>query len=690
MKNMELLAPAGGKPQLEAALEAGANAVYFGLKKLNARAGAQNFAPEELAEIVSEVHRRGAKAYLTLNIDLAERDLGLAARTLDLAESCGVDAVLVRDAALLLFRPFFPKLSFHFSTQAAVSSSAGVEAADSLGISRVVLARELNRDEIAACCGIGDVEIEVFVQGAMCFSSSGRCYLSSWVGGRSGNRGCCASPCRVKWENESGEVGNPLSMHDLCLAQHIGALGTLGVASLKIEGRLKSAAWVSRAVELYRLALDGKLTDENLANASLELGGYAGRQMSDAFYQGTLGGLTGEGARVARPETSQETSSTEGANESVNSLSIIDDPAGGTLFNFTYQAETAQFRIPPQRIANPRRATSIVELAETLKSTLGSEDSDLEISIDPAIEDLLLPRNACNRLADQLTAFVRQSSKSSDGRVRDIALPSEVKQLLDQRKHPGCPENAKTLGMRSTLFRVSLQQAGKLIEKGPDFLARRKLIIDPKLCASSDVTGLVKSIRELGDVVHAVALPAVMYEADLKPVQAFLAELSGEIVFEVNSWDTWQLAKKANAKMIAGPGMAILNSLAAKQLQQLGFAANWISPEIDQGQLEELCSRAQSPLYLTVYANTPLMQTRVEMPSGYGENHILSDGRNVRLRPVREGSVTVFRSCVPLDWTKLKNPKVRVAQLVVDLTGSDTIDPRPTSTSLFNYDRRLR
>ena len=106
---------------------------------------------------------------------------------------------------------------------------------------------------------------------------------------------------------------------------------------LKIEGRLKSAAWVSRAVELYRLALDGKLTDEDLANASLELGGYAGRQMSDAFYQGTLGSLTGEGARVARPETGQETSGTEGANESVNSLSIIDDPAGGTLFNFSYR-----------------------------------------------------------------------------------------------------------------------------------------------------------------------------------------------------------------------------------------------------------------------------------------------------------------------------------------------------------------
>ena len=198
------------------------------------------------------------------------------------------------------------------------------------------------------------------------------------------------------------------------------------------------------------------------------------------------------------------------------------------------------------------------------------------------------------------------------------------------------------------------------------------------------MTGLVKSIRELGDVVHAVALPAVMYEADLKPIQAFLPSFQARLSSKSTPgpWN-WRKSQQNDAGPDGDPQLLRQATPATRICGEL------ISQEIDQGQLRS-CSRAPSPLYLTVYANIPLMQTRVEMPSGYGENHILSDGRNVRLRPVREGSVTVFRSCVPLDWTKLKNPKVRVAQLVVDLTGSDTIEPRPTSTSLFNYDRRLR
>ncbi len=135
-KMPELLAPAGGPDELAAALAAGADAVYFGLKKLNARTGAKNFPPEALQTVVQSIHDAHAKAYLTLNVDLAQRELGLAARTLALAEQAGVDAVLVRDPAILAFIPAFPKLAFHFSTQAAVTTSAGVEAAPSISARR--------------------------------------------------------------------------------------------------------------------------------------------------------------------------------------------------------------------------------------------------------------------------------------------------------------------------------------------------------------------------------------------------------------------------------------------------------------------------------------------------------------------------------------------------------------------------
>jgi putative protease len=251
----ELLAPAGDRECLDAALEAGADAVYFGLRMLNARRGAKNFVQDEIAAVVEAAHDRGARAYLTLNIDLSERELGQAARILELARQCRVDAVLVRDPALLAMKPHFPELEFHFSTQTCMTNSSDAAAAAELGISRVVLAREMSLGEIAAASSVPGVETEVFVQGALCFSVSGRCLLSSWAGGRSGNRGTCTSPCRVPWSLD-GEPAQPFfSMHDLGAIDRLEELRLAGVRALKIEGRLKSARWVGGAVRLYRQAL---------------------------------------------------------------------------------------------------------------------------------------------------------------------------------------------------------------------------------------------------------------------------------------------------------------------------------------------------------------------------------------------------------------------------------------------------
>lgn len=181
----ELLAPAGDREALDAALEAGANAVYFGLSSLNARRRAVNFRSGELADAVAAIHARGAKAYLTLNIDLAEREVGQAVRILELARQSHVDAVLVRDPAVIALRSEYPELEFHFSTQTCICNSEDVRAAGALGASRVVLARETSLREIAAASAVPGVQTEVFVQGALCFSVSGCCLLSSWIGGRS-------------------------------------------------------------------------------------------------------------------------------------------------------------------------------------------------------------------------------------------------------------------------------------------------------------------------------------------------------------------------------------------------------------------------------------------------------------------------------------------------------------------------
>jgi len=289
---LELLAPAGDLASLEAALEAGAGAVYFGLKTLNARRGAENFDQEEFVRAVQAAHARGARAYLTLNIDLTERELGQAARILELARQTGADAVLVRDPALLALRPECPELEFHFSTQTCMANSADVAAAGQLGARRVVLARELTLAEIAAASAVPGVQTEVFCQGALCFCVSGRCLLSSWAGGRSGNRGTCTSPCRVPWEVEGQPAGTPLSMRDLSTIHRLDDLRKAGVWSLKIEGRLKTAAWVGQAVSLYRRALAGEDPRE-LAEAAEALGAYTGRESTCAYLDAQRDRLTG-------------------------------------------------------------------------------------------------------------------------------------------------------------------------------------------------------------------------------------------------------------------------------------------------------------------------------------------------------------------------------------------------------------
>jgi putative protease len=263
MTTPEILAPAGGPEALDAAIAAGADAVYLGLGELDARRGADGFEVRQLPALVAKAHASNVRVHLTLNIQLGGRELGRAARTLAWAEQSGVDVVLICDPALLDLMPAFPRLHVHWSTQAGIGSSAGVRAAKALGIERVVLARELSLDEIGPCAQQGP-EVEVFAQGALCFAVSGRCSMTSWIGGRSGNRGTCTSICRVNWSCNGGDHARPLDMKDSSAVRVLPQLAALGVASLKIEGRLKTADWVSKAVSLYRRGVAGAASGAEL------------------------------------------------------------------------------------------------------------------------------------------------------------------------------------------------------------------------------------------------------------------------------------------------------------------------------------------------------------------------------------------------------------------------------------------
>ena len=263
----ELLAPAGDRECAIAAVENGADAIYFGLSgSHNARARATNFSLEELPELMVLLHRRGVRGYLTLNTLVFPGELESLERIARTAVGAGIDAVLVQDLGVVrLLGELCPELPLHASTQMTLSSAECLREAASLGIRRVVLPRELSIDEIAAIRRQTDIELEVFVHGALCISFSGQCLASLSMGGRSANRGQCAQACRMPYRllgDELSEASPPayhLSPHDLAAGELLPRLVAAGVAALKIEGRLKSAEYVACVTGHYRKALDAVL-----------------------------------------------------------------------------------------------------------------------------------------------------------------------------------------------------------------------------------------------------------------------------------------------------------------------------------------------------------------------------------------------------------------------------------------------
>ncbi len=264
----EILAPAGDRESLEAAVRAGADAVYFGLSGFNARARAANFDVAALSETMRFLHRHGRRGYVTLNTLVFDDELPALEATVRGCAQAGVDAVIVQDLGVArLVRAIAPSLPMHASTQMTCTDAGAVELARELGCTRVILARELTLDQIAEIRRSTDVEVEVFVHGALCISYSGQCLTSEAIGGRSANRGACAQACRLPYELVVDGQLRPvedraylLSPEDLEASALVPRLVELGVSCLKIEGRLKGPAYVAATTRLYREALDNLST----------------------------------------------------------------------------------------------------------------------------------------------------------------------------------------------------------------------------------------------------------------------------------------------------------------------------------------------------------------------------------------------------------------------------------------------
>lgn len=283
---LEILAPCGGAESLTAAVNSGANAVYLGETAFSARRNAENFTPEQLREAVRLCHLSGVKVHVALNTLVFDTELAKLEKTVEMIADCGVDAVIVQDFGVAKTIKKIADIPLHASTQMTVTSVSGAEMAKEAGFSRVVLAREMSLKEIERVVKSVDIETEIFVHGAICVCLSGQCYMSAMLGGRSGNRGLCAQPCRLNFTCDKRE--NVLSLKDLSLIPHLREIEKIGVASVKIEGRMKRPEYVAAAVTACRKALAGETPDMENLRAVFSRSGF-----TDSYYNGTFEKMQG-------------------------------------------------------------------------------------------------------------------------------------------------------------------------------------------------------------------------------------------------------------------------------------------------------------------------------------------------------------------------------------------------------------
>ncbi|MDR3211842.1 MAG: U32 family peptidase [Planctomycetota bacterium] len=722
---MELLAPAGDFACLEAAIEAGADAVYLGLSLLNARRSARNFTPAELTKAVELAEKHRVATYLTLNIDITRRETGSAARLLSLAREAGVTAVIARDFAVVSIWRVMREASarsgchcpaLHLSTQASITNSQGLAIAALLGAKRVVLARELDLREIQQLHQESELEIEVFAQGALCYSISGRCLMSSWGGGRSGNRGLCASPCRAPWSVDGEPVGTAMSMRDLVTVDRLRELSLAGVDAIKIEGRLKKPAWVREAVELYRQALGprhqvSELTTEKKTverEQARRLAAYAGRDITSNYLDGNFQGLTGIAARksgaifnYAMEETETESKPVprkERQDEGYRLELEVGDK--GLYCRVFFGGVEEVWRLPRTRVVRENRAVRAEDLLESLRRQPLAGVSLKRGSCNQP--DFLIPPRNVKSLQALLSGFLNRRHGPDTGEEALKAPLSEELRRVVKASGPHLA-NRRQLGELPNRIRLTPRQFNSSL------LPLLKDVEPVLRDFGLDDLQLVARFVDLEKVCF--AFPDVFFPADsqrLDDLADYLRQRQAKV--EANCWGSLWLCRRHGLAFSAGPGLAVLNHLAATTLQELGATSVTVSLEADRRQIEDLSQAASTPLNLVVYARPVLAYTRIlpaelldDQPSppagkeGETPNRVWTDRRGIGLHPERWASITELRSVLPFTWAGLRNRRIRVTNLEMDLSA----EASPLSawrdfrhgdggSFRFNYDRGLK
>ena len=588
---LELLSPAGSSDALHAAVCNGADAVYLGVDSFNARRGARNFTLDELPEVVRYCHVRGVAVHLTLNTLVTDREMPSAAEYIAAAARAGVDAFIVQDLGIVsLCRQIAPKVALHASTQMSLHSLEGVREAAALGLSRVVLARELPRDAIAFICRNSPIEIEVFVHGALCMSCSGQCYMSSVIGRRSGNRGQCAQPCRLPYGYDRFEEKYPLSLRDNCLIRYLDELDRMGVASIKIEGRMKRPEYVATVTGIYRSALDGAGVGREQMEALRAA--FARQGFTQGYYEGAPGRQM-FGTRLPEQENKALLQSARATYESIepqrvpvqfyaiatrgqNLMLAVQDDDGNICKAQGQPPEEAQ-----------RRAVTPEELAARLSKTGGTPFvcRSVRSVVDPGLS---IPAAELNRLRREVLAHL--SAVRGRRAAPEIGAYHEPSKFFGQKAQPA--------------LTVSVLKAAQIT---PQMLRLHPAMIYVPLSEVSEQSDLFRRLAKEQEL--AVTLPRVIRDDETRGVLDALENAASLGIRRVLIGNLGHLPLVLSRGMepAADFGMNVFNSRAMETLRHLGFVSCTASFELSLPQLRDISKPL--PTEMIVYGRLPLMLT---------------------------------------------------------------------------------
>ena len=588
---MELLSPAGSPEAVIAAVQNGADAVYLGFGDFNARRSAHNFTPDEFEKAVRYCRLRNCKVYVTLNTLVNDREMTAAVNAARMASEKGADAILVQDFGLAkVLRRTVPDIPLHASTQMSIHNLAGAEAAAQLGMTRVVLARELSLEEIRFISKHCSAETEVFVHGALCFCHSGQCYMSAMIGRRSGNRGMCAQPCRMQYSLGGRMDDYPLSLKDNCLANRLQALEEAGVACVKIEGRMKRPEYTGIVTGVYSKLLKEK---RNPTPDEMEL--LARTFSRQGFTQGYLDGDKSDMFGIkAEPD------------EEIDSLYA--------------DARKAYSTGEVRRV--PIHFYSLVEKGERAKAIAFDDDGNRAAAFGPVPERAKRQGVTANYIVEQMyktggTPFtvVENQAKADEGlflpaaeinelRRKLISELSEKRMTPPQRRSfamPVAPEDRGRRGEPEAIFQITTaeQLTPELAALKPHFLYA------PAAVMAENYSGVLPFLT--GGTTPVAVLPRVITDDETEEIFSTLEKLHEYGVNQalIGNIGHVALAKQAGMEVRGDFGLNAFNSQTLDVLRAAGFLSATASFELRIQQIRDM----QKPLdtEMIIYGRLPVM-----------------------------------------------------------------------------------